>query len=179
MIRSLAILFLGVSVSALASEQWFNASEGFGARFPNAPERVSAASSQSAGYAYQSIKNFNNGGALFAITISPIQFDLTRGDPMRFLEALNNEYIKLMGQNPNRAKTKWSSFGDGRKYLSYEFEFTDSGAPFRGSGFWVFDNGRAIRVSVAYTESITPKEVREVLQFLPSFVMITNHKYGH
>ncbi len=174
MIRALAILFLVSSVPALASELWFNASEGFGAIFPNAPEKNSVSSSQATSYAYQSVRNFNNGGALFAITISPIQFDPKKGDPMRFLEALNNEFIKLMGQNPNRAKTKWSSFGDGRKCLNYEFEFTYSGAPFKGRGFWVFDRGRAIRVSVAYTASLTPKETGEVLQFLPSYVMHTN-----
>lgn len=178
MIRVFAILFLValVSASASASEQWVNVSEGFGANFPTTPERTSVASSQSSNYAYQSVKNFSNGGALFVISISPIHFDQTKSDPMRFLEALNNEFIKLMGQNPNRAKTKWSSFGDGRKILNYEFEFTDSGAPFKGRGFWIFDNRRIIRVSVAYTESLTPKEIREVLQFLPSFVMVSDPK---
>lgn len=173
MIRVLAILFLVASVSASASEQWVNASEGFGANFPTTPERISVASSQSSGYAYQSVKNFSNGGALFAITISPIHFDQTKSDQMRFLEELNDGFIRIMGQNPNRAKTKWSSFGDGRNILNYEFEFTDSGAPFKGCGFWIFDNRRAIRVSVAYTKSLTSKEIREVLLFLPSFVMVS------
>ena len=160
--------------TASASGLWSNTSEGFGAIFPETPEKVSAATSQGAGYAYQSTKSFANGGALYAITIVPIPSAIKQSSFNSFLEMSNDAFVKSMGQDPKRAKANWYSFGDGRKRLDYDFRFTCNGIPFRGRGFWIIDRGRAIRVSVSYTESLTSKEAGEVLRFPESFVILTN-----
>ncbi len=172
----LSLFFAVLSFQVLAAGLWSNSADGFGAKFPQTPERVGAATSTGSGYAYQSSKSFSNGGALYAITVVPIPPNIAKEKPTEFLEASNAAFVKSMGQNPSSAKVKWARFVDDRKRLNYEFEFVYSGVPFKGYGFWIIDKNRAIRVSVSYTKSLSRNEVRETISFLDSFVILTKHK---
>lgn len=163
-----------IKKSASASGFWSNASEGFGAIFPKKPKKVSAATSQVAAYAYQSEKNFSNGGALYGITIVPLPSVRNEStfNTFSFLEMSNEGFVKSIGGDPRRAEAKRKRFRDGRKRLDYDLRFRYEGIPCRGRGFWIIDRGRVIRVSVSYTESLTSEEAVEVLGFLESFVIL-------
>lgn len=169
---SLALLFI-VPLYISAGELWSSTIEGFGAMFPNNPEKVGAATSRGPGHAYQSAERFRNGGALYAITVVPVPSSIKPASFDAFLEGSHDAFVKSMGGDPGLDTVSWSTFGDERERLDYSFDFTYSGIPFTGRGFWIMDRGRAIRVSVSYTQSLTPKEIDEALRFPDSFVILT------
>lgn len=168
------LLLTVISFQASASGLWVHPSDGFGANFPEPPTKREAAAYQESGYAYQGSKVFENGGALYSITVVTLPPKISRANINRFLEELNSGFIETMGQTSRKAKVKWAKFGDGRNRLSYEFDFEHDGIPVRGHGFWVADKNRVIRVSVSYTKSLNDHEVREALSFLDSFVLLTH-----
>jgi len=152
---------------------WINAEDGFGADFPNPPTRIEAAMSLVSGYAYQSTKSFDKGGALFAITVASLPFNITKEMQTEFIEASNAGFIEFMGQNPSIAKVEWENFGNNRKRLRYAFDLFHDGIPLKGLGFWIMDTDRLIRVSVVYQQSLSKNKAREVISFLDSFVLLT------
>jgi len=168
------LFFCVISSYVVAQGLWINAVDGFGANFPTTPTRVEAASSQGSGYAYQSIQRFDNGGALFAITVTSAPSKFAKNRSKEFLEASNVTFIKMMGQKLSQAKVKWLTSKAGRNQLSYECDFFYDGVLFEGLGFWIMDRNRAIRVSVAYTNTLTSQQVSEVISFLDSFMILSN-----
>ena len=158
----------------LANTMWINEEEGFGAIFPNTPTKTDAATSQAAGYAYQYIQNFDSGVALLAITISSVSSKIAKNKTKEFLEASHSIFIEMLGMKPSQNKVKWLTFGDGRNQLKYECDFIYDGVLFNGVGFWIMDGNRAIRVSVAYTTTLTSQQAREVISFLDSFTIFSN-----
>lgn len=161
------------NTQVVANGQWTNVEDGFGANFPTTPTKVQAATAQGSGYAFQSVQSFDNGGALYAITVSPAPSKIPKNQSKEFLEASNAVFIKMMGQKLSQAKVEWLIFGDGRNKLNYECEFFYDGILFKGLGFWIMDRNRAIRVSVAYTNTLTKQQVREVVPFLDSFMTLS------
>lgn len=169
-----SLLVAVISFQASASGLWVHPVDGFGANFPEPPTKREAATYQESGYAYQGSKIFENGGALFSITVVTLPPQISRAKINRFLEELNSRFIESMGQMPKKAKVKWAKFGDGRDRLSYEFDFELDGIPGQGRGFWIADKNRVIRVSVSYTKGLNDHEIREALSFLDSFVLVTH-----
>jgi len=170
---SIVLTFILMPIQTLALGLWTNFDDGFGANFPNAPERISAAATGGAGYAYQSIGEYNGGSALFAITILPINSDVARDTQEELLNEFNIGFFKSMGKKASEESIKWSKFGDGRTQLNYESDFPYQKHIFASRGFWVIDNHRAIRVSVGYIKgSLASDDVNEVVSFLDSFVLL-------
>jgi len=172
----LSLFFSVISFQVLAADIWSNLAEGFGAKFPQIPEKISAVTSTGSGYAYQSSKKISNGGALYAITVAPILPNIPKVNVTEFLETSNDAFVISMGQNPSNAKVKWVKFGDNRKRLNYEFDFVYGEVPFKSYGFWIVDRNRAIRVSVSYTKNLSRNKVRETISFLDSFMFLNKHK---
>lgn len=172
--KYLLLFFCVISSHVLAAGMWSNTEDGFGANFPVAPTRVGAATTQGAGYAYQSSQSFDNGGALFAITVVPVSSEIFKNKSKDFLEASNAAFVQSMGQKLSQAKVKWLKFGGNKKRLNYEFDFLYNGVSLKGVGFWIMDKNRAIRVSVAYTNTLTSQQARETISFLDSFFILSN-----
>ncbi len=170
------LLFICViSSHVVAQGLWTNAEGGFGANFPTAPTRIEGATSQVSGYGYQSIQSIDDGGALFAISAVPVSSKIGKSNSKVFLEASHATFIKMMGKKPGQSKVKWLTFGDGRNRLSYEYDFFEDDISFKGLGFWIMDKNRAIRVSVAYTNTLlTSQPIREAVSFLDSFMILSN-----
>ncbi|WP_410474402.1 hypothetical protein [Guyparkeria sp. TX1] len=161
------------SRSTGASGLWSSESGRYAAMFPSPPKRVGAATGVVEGYSYQSAKRFNNGGALYAITIIPLPEGINDANSKMFVEKSNDAFVQAMGQNPGDAKASWRGFGDSRERLDYDFRFLFSGVPFKGRGFWLVDRENYIRVSVSFSESLSSKNKDRVLSFLDSFVLVT------
>ncbi|OYY73560.1 MAG: hypothetical protein B7Y40_08930 [Gammaproteobacteria bacterium 28-57-27] len=172
LILLLGSLLFAISNISAASGLWVSVEDGFGANFPDKPTKIGAPTSKHAGYAYQLSQKFNNGGALLAITVVPLEAEITKYRAGEFLEASNAKFIESMGGQVNQAKTEWENFGDGRRKLSYEFWFKYNEVPLKGLGFWVMDKGAVIRVSVAYSKSLTKDQALVVESFLKSFVIL-------
>lgn len=168
----LSLILSTLSPTVSGARIW--AKDGFGAWFPEPPVRLDVSTRDTSGYAYQSSKIFDSGGALYAITVVSIPATIQKRKIDSFLSQLNAEFIKSLGANPATAKTKWEKFGDGRHLLTYQFDFNHEEIPLTGHGFWLNDNNRAIRVSVSYTRSLGDQEVREILSFLETFTLLTN-----
>lgn len=168
------LLFYIVPMFVSADEFWSDKTEGFGAMFPVTPEKVGASTSQTTGHAYQSAKGFQNGGALYAITVVSVPSNIKADGFQAFLEGSHNAFVQSMGGDSDKDSVEWLSFGAGRERLAYNFDFIYSGIPFTGQGFWIMDKGRAIRVSVSYMQSLTSEETEKVLLFPESFVILTD-----
>ena len=162
------------SANSQASGLWVSEKDGFGANFPSAPRKISVATSQSSGYAYQSAQEFTNGLVLYAISVVPMPSDTTKEMQKTFLENSNAGFVKTMGQSPEAAITTWTKFGDGRDQLNYEFEYDVQGVPLmKTNGFWLMDNNRTIRVSISYTKGLSPHDRNTATSFLDSFIILT------
>jgi len=170
----LLFLFSALSFQAAATGIWVSQNDKFGANFPETPIRLDAATKDTTGYAYQSYKIFENGGALYSITVVTIPPEITSNKINKHLQDLNAEFIKTMGQRPASAKVTMGKFGDGRSRLDYEFDFQHDGIPFKAHGYWLNDKKRIIRVSVAYTKNLKTRDAQIVLLFLDSFVLIAD-----
>lgn len=161
--------------SLLAEELWSNLSEGFAAKFPLPPEKINVPTQMGVGYAYQSFSKFPDGGALYSITVIPVDPNILKTKSVEFIETSNIGFIKSMGQDFRKAKTKWTKFGNDRIRLNYEFDFIYSNVPFKGHGFWIPDKNRIIRVSVSYTKNLSTIEQLQAISFLDSFLIHTDN----
>ncbi|PKD43463.1 hypothetical protein [Rhodohalobacter barkolensis] len=169
------IAFILLSTSVDAQSLWTNNEERFAARFPSNPTKVEAATSMGSGYAYQSIEEYSNGGALFTITVTgSIPRNQSVTQLRNYMEESNNEFIRSMGVNPERANNNWTEFGDGRPKLSYDFSFQYEGALLRLKGYWISDDNRIIRVGITIVGELSDQKSNNIIDFLDTFVILHN-----
>jgi len=166
---------LAVAILALKEAYpcgWKNSENGFRADFPTPPKRKSASSTLGTSYAYQSTKKFSAGGALYAITVTPLPSEIKKDDHSNFLVASNTEFAKNMRQTSSGAKAKWGKCANGLNCLIYRFDYSYSKSPFTAFGFWIINKNRIIRVSVSFSKYLSKEEVREVASFVDSFALL-------
>ncbi len=161
------------SSTAASSGLWVSAEDGFGANFPADPTRVDAATAQGTGYVYQYVQSFDNGAAIFAITVVPSLSEAEKKYQKVTLETIHSEALRLIGVPPDQNKFEWVLFGDGKNRLNYEFDCMYDGSLFKGLGFWIIDGNRAIRVSIAYTGTLSNQQIRKASSFLDTFAIFS------
>jgi len=167
------IIAFQLSAKAQAAEVWVSRTDGFGANFPSAPQKVGAESSTVSAYAYQSAKEFSSGIVLYSIAVTPLTSDVKPEDEKTYLAQLNSDFVKTMGQDPRVMHARWSKFGTKINRLNYEFDYDLQGVPLMKTyGYWLVDRGRVLRVSVSYTKTLSDKDRRTTLEFLDSFALI-------
>lgn len=153
---------------------WTNTTDGVAAAFPSPPNRVGATAQSTAAYAYQAAFQFDDGGALASIQISPTEYEFRDAAERAFLSGAHDSFVRTLGAQPSDASTSWDTYGDGRLMLRYAVRFAYEGTPIIGLGFWMLDGRRAIRVSVAYPESLSPANAKVAEHFLYAFLLLSN-----
>lgn len=152
---------------------WTNSTDNIAAAFPSEPRRVDAAAQGATGYAYQAAFQFEDGGALASIQVSPTDNAFQGAGERSFLLGAHESFVRTLGAAPDDAASSWDQYGDGRLMLRYAVRFSYEGTPIIGLGFWMLDGRRALRVSVAYPEALssTSQEVAEY--FLSTFLLLS------
>jgi hypothetical protein len=155
---------------------WFSAEDKFGARFPSTPDRLDASSPLGHGYAYQSVTTTATGGTLFAITVMPPQPVMvspsTQLEKDRLLRLFVDDFASGLGVSPDQVTIRFKPFGRGQRRLEYSFRFIAEGVEFIAEGYSIISAGRLIRVSVAFTSTLSEEEVRTAHDFLGSFAVV-------
>lgn len=160
-------------LQALAERFWISTEDQVAAIFPVEPERIGSISATSEGHAYQAAYNAEEFSALYAITFAPAN-EVLRSDAERALLAINQFYAFSMNASEIAPYPKWSTFTDGSPMLWFRIRFDEKEMPFDSVGFWIINEDRVIRVSVAYTGGANQEELAQIADFLQGFTTLNN-----
>jgi hypothetical protein len=150
---------------------WVDSEAKIGALFPSDPEITNASTDIASGYSYSCVKSFDEGFALYGITLVPIQSN-TEVDDKKLIAESNNSYIYSMGVEYDNANVKWDELNNGQQKLKFSFVYDYQNINLNANGFWIIHNNYIIRVYVTYSDNLKENQIQEILSFLSSFVIV-------
>lgn len=153
---------------------WRSAWDGFMAMFPSPPQRYEMSNLQIRSYSFQANFRFTDGDAVAAISVIPLPVEIPGGSQRVFLESAHKSFIQTLGAPPDSTTTEWVRFAPDLLALRYRYSLIGADVNLRGSGFWIVNARRAIRVSVRYPGTLSAGSASIASYFPSTFFLLTS-----
>ena len=170
-----AVTTASVIAVMAATPLWSSPDGRYFASFPSPPERITASAASAGSVGYQTVEQHREGAVIYLVSVTELPGEvparLQRGDEASLLEASCLEFSESLGAPSSSLERARARFSDGRPMVKYALRFDYAGQPAESRGFWLFDEGRIIRVSISFLRPAKARRIREAERFLESFVI--------